>query len=168
MRAVFALALAVAACSDGADKALSDEQVSRKAAQLRFQPGEWETRTEITGIDIPGAPADATDRVGQVQTARACLTREQAANPDAGFISGNRQGGCRAERLALDNGRIDGRFICRPEGLPGTAIAEVDGTYTRTAFRTAVKSRIDLTALPDVSINALVTSRRVGECAEKA
>lgn len=162
------LLLASPACSDRKEAALSNEQVTAQVAQLRFQPGEWETRTEITGVDIPGAPRGAPTQAGQTQTARTCLTRTQAANPDAGFISGNAGGGCRAERLQLDGGRIDGRFICRPQGLPGTAIAEVDGSYTRTAFRTAVKSRIDLTGLPDVSIDALVTSRRVGECLGEA
>lgn len=173
MRAVPLLALTLAACSDRNEtSALSNEQVAREVAQLRFQPGAWETRTEVRSVEVPGAPADlvegALGRTGQTQVTRSCLSAAQAANPDAGFLAGNAQGNCRAERLNMDGGRIDGRFVCRPQGLPGTATAEIDGTYTRTAFRSDVQSRVDLTGLPDVRVAVTVTSRRVGECGGEA
>lgn len=169
MRAALLLPLALLACSErNAEPALSNEQVARQVAQLRFQPGSWETRTEVRSVEVPGAPADlvegALGRTGQTQVTRSCLSAAQAANPDAGFLAGNAQGNCRAERLNMDGGRIDGRFVCRPQGLPGTATADIAGTYTRTAFRSDVRSRIDLTGLPDVSLAVTVTSRRVGAC----
>lgn len=165
MRPALLFLLALAACSDRAERAeLNEAQVKGELAQLKFQPGEWETRTEVRSVSAPGVPPDALAGAQRSQVTRSCVTAEQAANPDAGMLAGNRQGGCRTERLNMDGGRIDGRVRCNPEGLPGTAVAEVDGSYTRTAFRTDVKSRVDLTGLPDISIDVVVSSRRVGEC----
>ena len=170
MRAALLLPLVLFACSDRETEtaALNNAQVAQELSRLRFQPGQWETRTEIRSVDVPGAPAGAVEgalgRAGQSQVARTCLSTAQAANPDAGFLSGNAQANCQAERLDMSGGRIAGRFVCQPEGLPGTATADVAGTYTRTAFRSDVDSRVDLTGLPDVTIAATVTSRRIGAC----
>lgn len=163
-----ALLLVLAACGERApERPLTEEQVKAQVAQLRFEPGEWETRTQVTNISVPvpGVTADDLAAGRGAQVRRACLSAEQAANPDAGFLAGNAQGGCQAERLDMAGGRIDGRFRCNPPNLPGTAIAEVTGSYTRTAFRTDVKSKVDLNGLPDIGLDLVVSSRRVGDCA---
>lgn len=139
--------------------------VSAEAAKLIFRPGEWETRVQVTTLEVPGV--DAATLKGATDTptvTRSCMTAADAAKPSADFLSGTKNGKCTFQRFSLANGRLDSAMMCAPAGAPGRAAMTLKGTYTPESFAQTMNMYIDLPG-DGMTMVARVAGRRIGACA---
>ena len=100
--------------------------------------------------------------IGSRPTRRLCITPEQAARADAGFLA-QRPGDCAQRGVRLESGRLTGAMVCNEQGAPPTVIA-LDGRYgpDRYVLRMAMTS-----PLPDgasITLDVVTVGRRVGNC----
>ena len=102
--------------------------------------------------------------VGPRPTRRICITAEQAARADAGFLA-QRPGDCVQRGVRLENGRLSGAMLCSQPGMPPDVIA-LDGRYgpDRYVLRMAMTS-----PLPDgttIALDLVTVGQRTGDCEE--
>lgn len=160
--------LLLAACSKPAPEApekLSAAAVAAEATKLRLEPGQWETTTLITALEVPGLPAEsAKAATGTRTTTRNCVTPAEAAKPSAEFLSGATDGNCTYQRFSMANARIDAAMICRPAAAPGAIAMTLNGGYSPTAFDMGMAVRTDLPGDAKMTMRATVTGKRIGNC----
>lgn len=152
----------------------SVEEVGRQisaARQVRFQPGEWETRVEVLDIQLAGVPEGAAARLGQALKAQAqsatrhCLTAEDANKPQAEMLTGGVNNRCRFRRFSMSDGRMQGKLVCAGGPGGGEMTIETDGRFTATSF--AMQSALQTGsggAAPAMTMKMQVNGRRLGAC----
>jgi Protein of unknown function (DUF3617) len=141
-----------------------------------MQPGQWEMVTQVTAVDMPGAPPEAQAQLraqqGRAQTDRRCITPAQAANPTRDLVgSGPQSRNCQFSDRTFGGGVIRIRATCRPPG-GGVSRAELamEGAFTETTL----DARLTVSAVgPNMSggrgtqtvrASSTVRGRRIGEC----
>lgn len=143
---------------------MSRGEASQALSGLAIQPGEWEVASEVTGVSAPNLPIVARNRmIGPRGRARGCITPEQAARPDAGFLAGQGRGGCNFADFTMTGGRITGTMRCTEPG-GGTTTARMTGDYAGDGYRLGMTIE---TPIPDgttMRIETRTTGRRVGDC----
>jgi hypothetical protein len=140
-----------------------------------MQPGQWEMTTQVTSVEMPGAPPAAQAQLraqqGQTQTDRRCITPEQAANPTRNLVgSGPQSRNCQFSDTTFAGGVIRIRATCRQPGGPGRAEMAMEGAFTETTL----DGRLTVTAVgpnmtggpgtQTVRASSTVRGRRVGDC----
>lgn len=141
-----------------------------------MQPGQWEMVTQVTAIEMPGAPPEAQAQLraqqGGSQTDRKCITPAQAANPTRELVgSGVQSRNCQFSDRTFADGLIRIRASCRqPGGGGGRAEMAMEGGFTATTL----EARLTVSAVgPNMSggpgtqtLRAIssVRGRRVGAC----
>lgn len=179
-------ALLVAACGsqDGnsnaaAGKAGAGASAAGQGARS-LQPGQWEMTTQMTSVEIPGAPPEVQTQMraqqGRTQTDRTCITPEQASNPLRQFresMTGPGQG-CQTPEDTFAGGVIRVRTICRrPGGAAGSAQVTMAGTFTATTLAATVSISAEGTNVAGPGTTAMRVStnlrgRRIGDCPANA
>lgn len=142
-----------------------------------IQPGQWEMVTRMTSIDIPGAPPQVQQQMraqqGRTETARTCITPEQARNPLRELrdtMSGPRGANCRRLEDTFGGGAIRIRMACRsPSGRPGTAELAVAGSFTPTTMAATVSINAQGPGVGGPGTTAMristnLSGRRIGDC----
>lgn len=142
---------------------------ARAAGPAHFSPGEWETRVEITDIDMPGVPPQVRDRMmgamKAVRTVKTCVTAEQASKPQSDVLTGKTDGRCTYDSYDMADGRIDARMHCTaPQG--GSMTQTIAGTFTETSF--ALASEMRSSGGPGgagaMHMKAKTSGSRLGDC----
>ncbi len=139
-----------------------------------MQPGQWEMVTQVTALEMPGAPPAAQAQLraqqGRSQTDRQCITPEQAANPSRNLVSGAQSGNCQFGDTIWSGGVIRIRATCRQPGGSGQAEMAMEGSFTATtldARLSVIATGPNLTGAPgtqQMRATSIVRGRRVGEC----
>jgi hypothetical protein len=142
-----------------------------------IQPGQWEMSTQMTSVDIPGAPPEVVQQMqaqrGRTQTDRTCITPEQARNPLRELrdtMSGPRGANCRRMEDTFGGGVIRIRMACQaPSGRRGTAELSVVGTFTPTTIAAAVSINAQGQNVGGPGTTAMrvatnLRGRRIGDC----
>ena len=167
-RVAVLLALSLAACSKEPERkagTVAAADVAAEAKKLKLAPGEWETTTLITDMQVPGLPADAMKAAtGTRTTTRNCVTPEQAARPGADMLAGTKDGNCTYQRFSMANARIDAAMTCAPAAAPGKVAMTLSGGYSPTAFDMGMAMKTNLPGDTAMTMRAKVTGKRVGEC----
>jgi hypothetical protein len=132
-------------------------------AAPRIAPGRWEIRSAVIAARAPQLPIVLRDRlIGPRPTRRLCVTPEQAARADAGFLA-QRPGDCAQRGVRLENGRLSGAMVCTEQGAPPSVIA-LDGRYGPDRY----VLRMEMTSpLPDgttIAIDVVAIGERTGDC----
>ena len=160
--------LVAAACSKPAEtpgNAMSATAVASETRKLQLQPGQWETTTLITAMDIAGLPAGATEAATGTRTMTSnCITAADAARPDANILSGTKDGNCTYERFSMTGGSIDAAMTCMPARAPGKIAMTLAGTHARDRFDMGMAMNTSLPGDLAMTMKATVTGRRTGEC----
>lgn len=132
------------------------------AAGAAFQPGMWETTVEVVRMTMPNMPAGMTPPTPPPTTVRHCLTAEQAARPNANFLTGSGEaGGCTAENLTMANGRIQGTVSCSSEGTQMRST--MDGQFTGTSYE--MTTQVETSAAGQtMNMETRTRARRTGDC----
>jgi hypothetical protein len=171
MTAGAALAL-LAGCGGGgeAEKAKtgpqSAEEVAKEMSQMQLRPGQWETTTQILSMEAPGVPAEATKAVTDEKTTVAtCITPEQAAKPDASFLSGQQGANCSYSDFDMSGGKVRGRISCQNKDAPGSMTMAMSGTYAEEEYDFGMDMELRGDAPgQSMTMKARTSGRRVGEC----
>lgn len=152
-------------CGDGDDGGnMTANQVAAELSGVQIAPGLWEIASEITAVSAPNLPIQVRDRmIGPRQRLRNCITPEQAARPDAGFLAAQNNSACSYEGFAMRGGRMTGTMRCAEPG-GGVTVAEMTGDYARDRYALGMTIQ---TPLPDgvqMRIETRTTGRRIGGC----
>lgn len=152
-------------------KNASMEEVQKQAqaagAPARLQPGEWETKVEVSDVSMPGVPAAVAAQIGRTMksaaatTVRNCVTPEEAERPQ-GKLFGGTGDECRYQDFTMGNGRVKGTLLCQdPRG--GSMTMTTDGTFTATSF--TIQNDMEMEGGPQaMTMKARVVGKRLGEC----
>ena len=138
------------------------------SAAVAMQPGEWEMTTTVTRMTVPGMPAGMNAPLPGPQTARNCLTPEEAAQASENFLSETTGAGegCTSESGSMSGGRIQATIQCnRPEGQVRMTMT---GQYTATTLEMTQQVQTRAPGGQNVEMEARIAGRRVGDCAAGA
>jgi len=160
--------------SDG-DGKISSEEAAAVAADVKITPGEWENTVEFVEVKIDETklPAEARgmigpmlqSMVGQKTTVKNCITPEEAAKPDAAFLSGNDDGECEYEKFNFGRGKMDIAMTCKGGGADGgDAKVTMAGDYSPTAYTMDMNITTNAPQAGEMTIKAKSSARRIGEC----
>ena len=166
--AVLGLAATLAACSDEAPEAgnMSVNEVAAELANVRINPGYWESTSEVLNVTAPNLPREVQSRMkGPPQSSRHCISEEQAARPDANFLATQRDN-CAYRDFAMREGRIQGTMVCSGGEMPGEATAVMSGRYDPDSYDMRMRMEMDGPAGATMIIETRASGRRVGDCPE--
>lgn len=180
-----AAALLLAACGGGESteqsaaatgevnlKNASLEEVAKQAeaasGAAKLQPGQWETKVEVSDIQMPGVPAAVAETVkGSMKgaantTITNCITPEEAERPQ-GRVFGGASDQCRYDHFEMRGGRMSAKMVCQDANSGGGMTMTSAGTFTATSF--AVSNDMEMKGgAQAMTMKARVTGRRLGEC----
>lgn len=171
------LALALSACSGGqkAEKsqASSPQDAAAKvaAAQIKLQPGEYESTMKVLEFTMAGMPAGMGDRmkdamVGEMQKPRRyCFTPEQAAEGPRQLVSRMQQGDCKMSDFKSSADSVSGTMQCSFNGR-GSSTTKFEGTYRADGSTMTMESDQQMPGMAGkgTHMKMQVDTRRVGEC----
>jgi hypothetical protein len=124
---IFAAASAalLVGCSGGKTDADGDGEISAKevatkaeAEGIKPQPGLYKATITMTGIDVPGMPAEMKGHgAGATTTSEDCLTAEDVDKGFEELVKKGQNGECAYESFNLNGGKLDAVMVCKtPEG----------------------------------------------------
>ena len=145
-------------CGTPAERNLSAEEVAGELRGMEIDPGLWELTSEVVGARGPDLPVEIRNRlVGPRPTIRHCITRAQAAHPDANFLaSGDHD--CAYRELVVEDGEIRGTTIC-PE-----ATMRMTGRYGPRAYDMRMQRESPVPGGGNMIIDLRTRGRRIGAC----
>ena len=135
------------------------------SANVALQPGQYETTVEVTRMSVanmPNMPAGMTPPTPPPTTVRSCLTPEQAAQPNANFLSGSGDsGGCEYSNFSMDGGRMRGTVECSSEG--STMRSTFDGRIGGDGYQMTSQAQVTASGMT-MEMDTRTTARRIGDC----
>lgn len=167
------------ACDKGASgandgKPQSAEEVAQEIKKVSLQPGEWETTQEIVDVTMEGAPKDMHNSMfeamkGRKTSDRRCITPEEAANPNADFLTAQKDSKCTYSGFEMSGGKVHGAISCPAPDGKGKADITLDGTYTPTSYQMNMEMQAAGMAnksAPDMKMHMKISAsaKRIGEC----
>ena len=162
------MALLAGCGGDPQQNAVSRNEVANALAAIEVRPGLWEVSTEIVDVRQEGLPVEIANRMkGPRPAFRHCVTPQQAARPDAGFLGARSGGRCRDEAFAMEAGRISGTMVCRDEGDNESRV-RMSGRYAPEQYR--MQMEMETAGIGEGRRMTLVTrqtGRRIGDCRQQ-
>jgi len=142
-----------------------------------IQAGQWEMVTEMTSVEVPGAPEAAVQQMrsqmaGQRQTQSVCITAEQARNPSRNMMGAQNPAGCQFTDTTWAGGTVRIRATCRPPGAPPQmrpVEMSIEGTYTAQQINNRISVNTEIPnpaggAAMQIRAQGTMTGRRTGDC----
>jgi hypothetical protein len=166
-------ALLLAGCSSGnADADGNGEttaaEVAEKveAAGIKPQPGLYKATITMTGIEVPGMPAEmAGHGAGMVTTSEDCLTREEMDKGFAELMKQGQNGECTYESFSFKDGKMDGVMVCKTP--QGSARMTLTGTATPTKSEFTASTKMNFEGVGEATMNFTAKHERIGDCPAK-
>lgn len=166
----FAIILPLAGCSQEPAKQGAAKPAAADPNQPPPpQPGQYRVTMKVTKVEFPGMTGAMADKArtmfgSTAQTSEYCLTPEDAGKGREDYHRRTlAKGDCKYERLKLTADAIDAALVCQT-GQGMIARNEVTGTFTATRSDFAIKSRSQVGGGGEISMEAKVTSERIGDC----
>src|SRR5687767_10039912 len=128
---------ALAACgSEGSNRQAASvaPTEAKPAAVAVLAPGQWMVSPMSANLEYGSgaSPGTAIPTFSPITTLR-CLTSDQAATPDANFLTGHGDdAGCAYDDISLRGGRIRGNVSCNSLGV--RIHVALDGQYTANRY----------------------------------
>ena len=175
---VAAFTLALAACSSGEKSAdtskaggTADAAAKVAAAQIKLEPGEYESTIKVLEFAMPGMPPNQLERMkgmmgGQMEKPhRYCFTPEQAAEGPRQLVSRMQQGDCKMSDFKSSANSVSGTMHCTVEGRAAST-TQFTGTYMSTGSTMTMESDQQMPGMAGkgMHMKMRVDTRRVGEC----
>ncbi|MDC8754500.1 DUF3617 domain-containing protein [Erythrobacter sp. sf7] len=167
---VAALGGLMAGCSggnadaDGNGKVSMDEAASQIAAEgIKPQPGLYKATITMTGMEIPGMPAEmAGHGSGMTTTSDYCLTEEEVAEGFEEMMKRGQNGECSYDSFSLKDGKFDAVMVCKtPEG---DARMTMNGTATPTSSDFTATMKMNVPEMGEGTMSFAAKHERVGDC----
>lgn len=144
--------------------ALAGAMVSVPAlADTPIQPGQWEIRSQVTSVDMPGAPPQVLQMMKKPQVMRHCVTPEQAARGPQDMLK-DKASDCRFIRYALKGGTLDSVMQCSSRER-GTMTVTSKGRYAPGSYDVA-SSMVMSGPRGGMKMTTVGQGKRIGPCAK--
>jgi len=158
------------ACDKLAEKAQEEEisanEVAAQLAQVKIDPGQWESVTEIVSVTGPLPKETLQKMVGQRNTVSNCITPEQAARPSANFLAAQQNSDCTYQEFTMRDGRLTGRMTCSGGNLPGKMVTAMSGAYGPQGYDMMMDMQTaGVPGAAALKIKTRAKGKRLGECA---
>ncbi|MCK9542302.1 MAG: DUF3617 domain-containing protein [Novosphingobium sp.] len=161
--------LALSACGERTIEATDEsaESVARKVAdaEIRLQPGRWESTMKMDSMEIGGVPPEARAAMKQqansVHTFSTCLTPQDVEKPDAEFFQKG-AAGCTYDTFTMGGGKIQAAMTCKSGN--GSMKTTMQGTYAADSYQMAIQSSGEMQKGMPMKMAMTITSRRTGDC----
>jgi len=176
---VVASALCLAGCNKGPTVELKNASGNEVAAAVKqsgvtssntmMQPGEWESKTSVLEMNMPGIPAQYAARMKQGiaehrnEASRHCIKPEDVKKPKEDFFGADKS--CRYDHFTMGGGKIDVAMVCHQEQT--TEKMNVSGSYTPTSYSIDTAMTGSGGEQNGMSMKMHVDAQRVGECTAK-
>lgn len=173
--AAFVGSLALAACGGG-DTAVSDADADGDgsvsmaeageaiaASDMKPRPGLYRVSTEITGMQMPGVPADMSGtRMGLGNSVEHCVTPAEAESGYAEMMKEGQTGSCTYDRFDLSGSSFDGVMVC--SSGEGDMRITFDGTVTPTSSTMDARAAVEIPGMGQGRMDMRVTQERIRDC----
>jgi len=127
-----------------------------------FEPGQWETTTEVTRMNMAGMPAGVTPPMPPPTIVSYCMTPEKARRPDANFLTGSGEdSGCSFTDFTMSGGRIQGTVQCTQQGR--SMRTTMSGQFTTTSYEMNQQVQVSAGGIT-TDMESRTTGRRTGDC----
>ena len=169
---------ALAACDKSPEiheRNASVEQVANAARQAGvksdtvLRPGQWQLKTTVEEMTIPGLPASAQADMKRMMGPRQnitvdyCMTPEDARKPGGKVFTGEESKNCRYERFDMADGKVDAVMHC--QGQPsGTMTMTVHGTFSPDSYTNQVSMKATGGRQGAMTMKMRSEARRIGDC----
>ncbi len=153
--------------ADGSGEvSLKEAAKKAEAGGLKPEAGLYKATITMTGIEIPGMPAEmAGHGAGMTTTTEYCLTQEEVDKGFEEMMKRGQNGECSYERFNLDGGDLDAVMVCKtPEG---TARMEMTGTATPTTSDFNATMAMNVDGMGEGTMKFVAKHERVGDCPAK-
>lgn len=170
-----ALAAALAGCSDGGDAAdddavgavsIADAAKQAKAEGIKPQPGLYRATITMTGIEVPGMPAEMEGHgAGMVTTTEDCLTQEEVDKGFEELLKQGQNGECSYETFNLDGGKLDAVMVCNSS--QGASRMAMNGTTTPTSSDFTASTKMNFDGVGEATMKFTAKHERIGDCPAK-
>jgi hypothetical protein len=163
----------MAGCSGGNADADGDGEVSMKEAAkkaeaegLKPEAGQYKAVITMTGMEIPGMPADmAGHGAGMTTTTEYCLTQEEVDKGFEEMMKRGQNGECAYESFNLADGKMDAVMVCKtPEG---EARMTMNGTVTPTSSDFTASMAMQVPEMGEGKMTFTAKHERIGDCPAK-
>lgn len=140
-----------------------------QTGSVTMEPGQWEFVTQMTGLDLDGAPpevlAAARSSLGEPRTQGRCLSPEDVVDPGARLARPEGAAtDCVFSRRTFANGAIDVAGRCTASD-GSTIDVGLSGTYTQTAIDARITAALSASSM---RLAGTMTARRIGICSPQA
>jgi Protein of unknown function (DUF3617) len=171
-RIIMAAAVAaLAGCSGSGDAdangngVITPKEVAKKAesAGIKPEPGLYRAVITMTGIDIPGLPAEMKGHGGGMTTTiEDCLTQEEVDKGFEELVKQGQSGECSFETFNLDGGTLDAVMVCdTPEGARRLTMT---GTTTPTSSEYTASTTMSFEGVGEATMSFTGKNERIGDC----
>lgn len=163
----------MAGCSGGNADADGNGEVSMKEAAkkaeaegLKPEAGQYKAVITMTGMEIPGMPADmAGHGAGMTTTTEYCLTQEEVDKGFEEMMKRGQNGECAYESFNLADGKMDAVMVCKtPEG---EARMTMNGTVTPTSSDFIASMAMQVPEMGEGKMTFTAKHERIGDCPAK-
>ena len=163
----------LAGCSGGDADANGEGEVSMKEAakeaearELKPEPGQYKATITMTGMDIPGMPAEMTGHgAGMTTTTEYCLNQAEVDKGFEDMMKRGQKGDCNYESFNLDDGKMNAVMVCKtPEG---DARMTMNGTVTPTSSDFTASMTMQVPEVGEGKMTFTAKHERIGDCPAK-
>ncbi|MEL6486722.1 MAG: DUF3617 domain-containing protein [Pseudomonadota bacterium] len=139
--------------------------VEAAAADLKPEPGLYETTMTLTDVNIPGAPPEMAQMMGQAmnRTGEFCLTPEQAERGFEDTLKEGQNEACTIETFTIEGNQVDMAMQCNQAGMGDMAVT-MSGEVAPTQSDLTMKMNGTIPQLGAVEMALSFQQKRVGEC----
>ena len=130
-----------------------------------LEPGEWELVYEITDVTAPPDwPPDVIASMKQAKdSARKCITPEEARAPGAGALLVSHDPACKFSDVSMAGGKFRGRMECAGGNAMGKVTMTMEGRYEARSYEITGRTSVDNPGAP-WAFASRTTGRRLGNC----
>lgn len=180
-----ALVLVLSACSSGEkatqgsgnngardSNAVASDAASAAAAQIKLEPGEYETTSKVLEFSMPGMPQAQLAAVKAAMSGdaekshRYCVTPQEAAEGPKEMVRQMREGDCKTSNFTSTGNSVSGEMHCAFAG-GASSTTTFDGTFTGQGMSMTMEADESIPSMggKGAHMKMQVDSKRVGECA---
>jgi hypothetical protein len=175
MAVIAGLAIGLIGCSgeqqeEKAAAAAAPAEAAAAIAAFKPEPGLYRATITMTGIEVPGMPAEmAGHGAGMTTTTEDCLTREEAGKGVEELLKQGQNGECRYESFAFarnaEGGTYDAVMVC--QSGQGAARMEMTGATTPKGAEFIASTRMNFDGVGEATMTFTGTHERIGDCPAK-
>lgn len=164
--ALFAVVLALAACSPPPAKAPASAPAAPAAPAFvdKIEPGEWRTTITIGDFNAPGLPPGMAKQMAAAgpTVVTDCVTTADVAEFGKKAVSQDEDETCTRNDVTFLGGRIAGEMVCTSDGRAMKSIYA--GTYSATRMDMTANVESDLAGAGKMTSKVTIVSERLGAC----